>query len=92
MGIFVEFLAQILFEGAFEVSTHKRVPLWLRWILMILLAGSAFLLGGVLVFGAIFSGSSTQIVAKISIGVIGLLIVGGGILLTVKFLRSLRND
>lgn len=86
-----EMLAQLIFEGAFEASTYKRVPLWLRWILIIIVAGFIIFVGGVLLVGVIFSGQNTTTVVKITIGIVGLLIIGGGISLIIRFLRSLKN-
>lgn len=91
MEIFLQLLAELLFEGVFEASTHKRVPLWLRWILIILVSGATFLLGGALIFGAIFAGETSTILARILIGAVGLLIFGGGIFLVIRFLRSLKK-
>lgn len=91
MEIFLQLLAELLFEGAFEASTHKRVPLWLRWILIILLSGAMFLIGGALIFGAIFTGETSTILARILIGAVGILIFGYGIFLIVRFLRNLKK-
>lgn len=91
MEIFLQLLAELLFEGAFEASMYRRLPLWLRWILIILVSGAMFLIGGALIFGAIFAGKTSTIVARLFIGAVGLLIFGGGIFFIVRFLRSLKR-
>lgn len=91
MEIFLQLLAELLFEGAFEASMYRRLPLWLRWILIILVSGAMFLIGGALIFGAIFAGKTSTVLVRILIGAVGILIFGYGIFLIIRFLRSLKE-
>ena len=53
MDIFFEIIAQIIFEGSLEATRSSKVPLWLRWILAVVVFGLMLLLGGILAYGGI---------------------------------------
>ena len=90
MDIFFEIIAQIIFEGSLEATRSSKVPLWLRWILAVVVFGLMLLLGGILAYGGIGL-ISNNLIAGISLAILGVGMVIFSIYQIFKFAKSLRS-
>ena len=90
MDIILEIITQIIFEGSLEATRSSKLPLWLRWILAVVVFGMMLLLGGILVYGGIGL-ISNNLIAGISLAILGVGMVIFSIYQIFKFAKSLRS-
>lgn len=90
MDIFFEIIAQIIFEGSLEATRSSKVPLWLRWILAVVVFGLMLLLGGILAYGGIGLISKNLLMGGFLLFV-GLGMIAFSIYQIFKFAKSLKK-
>lgn len=90
MDIILEVITQIIFEGSLEATRSSKLPLWLRWILAVVVFGMMLLLGGILVYGGIGLISKNLLTASF-FSVVGLGMVAFSIYQIFKFAKSLSG-
>ena len=90
MDIIFEMIAQIIFEGTLEATRSSEVPLWLRWILAVVVFGLMLLFGGILVYGGIGLILKNLLAAGFLL-VVGLGMIAFSIYQIFKFAKSLKK-
>lgn len=90
MDVILEIITQTIFEGSSEATSSSKLPLWLRWILAVVVLGMMLLLGGILVYGGIGL-ISNNLIAGISLAILGVGMVIFSIYQIFKFAKSLRS-
>ena len=90
MDIIFEIITQIIFEGTLEATRSSKLPLWLRWILAVVVFGMMLLFGGILVYGGIGL-ISKNLIAGISLAILGVGMVIFSIYQIFKFAKSLSG-
>ena len=88
MDIILEIITQIIFEGSLEATRSSKLPLWLRWILAVVVFG--MMLCGILAYGGI-SLISKNLIAGISLAILGVGMVIFSIYQIFKFAKSLSG-
>lgn len=80
MEIIWEFIMELFLEGSIEIAKSKKVPKWIRYPLMLIIA---------LIFLAVFGGIIFLGVLSLKKNVAGgLFVIGVGVLLTALALRK----
>ena len=90
MDIILEIITQIIFEGSLEATRSSKLPLWLRWILAVVVLGMMLLFGGILVSRGIGL-ISKNLIAGISLAILGVGMVIFSIYQIFKFAKSLSG-
>lgn len=90
MDVILEIITQIIFEGSLEATRSSKLPLWLRWILAVVVFGMMILLGGILVYGGIDL-ISKNLIAGSFLLVVGLGMIAFSLYQIFKFAKSLKK-
>lgn len=91
MDLIIEICLELFFEGATELSGNKKVPKWLRCILLsVLLLFSGAIVIGLLVVGVLLMVNS-ELWAGVIIIAIDLVLLGGLIYKVMKVHKEMKN-
>ena len=88
MDLILEIITQIIFEGSLEATRSSKLPLWLRWILAVVIFGMMLLFGGILTYGG-FGLISENLLAGGFLLVVGLGMITFSLYQIFKFTKSL---
>ena len=90
MDVILEIITQTIFKGSLEATRSSKLPLWLRWILAVVVLGMMLLLGGILTYGGIGLISKNLLVGGFLLA-IGLGVIAFSIYQIFKFAKSLKK-
>ena len=91
MDLIIEFLVEIVLEGAIAIGSEKKLPMPLRILCLIIEWTIFFGMGGLLIYMGYEATISNDTVAAVALSAVGGCMIIGGIFIAYKMFRKKRE-